>query len=225
MQGYDTFLADFCRSAPDRLTGNAILPETGIDDGLAELARCKKLGLPSISPAAPGPTAPATRSRKVLGCLAGYRHEDPATSELRRSDRAGWQRQNHQMDGVRGGRYRLSRTGGNHDWSIDSDVFDKFSTLNFYFAETNGGWLAHYFNWLKEYYLRSLNYLDIRKNKRLKAVRDDPEVRCQLLESVSNTLRESGCSRQVRNQFEFAINRGLIALTWPEIQCVEINIH
>ena len=29
-------------------------------------------------------------------------------------------------------------------------VFDKFPTLKFYFAETNGGWLAHYFNWLDE---------------------------------------------------------------------------
>ena len=27
-------------------------------------------------------------------------------------------------------------------------VFDEFPTLQFYFAETNGGWLAHYFNLL-----------------------------------------------------------------------------
>ncbi len=44
-------------------------------------------------------------------------------------------------------------------------VFDKFPTLQFYFAETNAGWLAHYFNWLDEYYLRWFNYLNIKKNK------------------------------------------------------------
>ena len=59
---------------------------------------------------------------------------------------------------------------------------------------------------------------------RLKAVRADPAVARQLLEPVESALRDSGCSRQVRDQFEFAINGGLIALTWPEIQSVEITV-
>ncbi len=60
---------------------------------------------------------------------------------------------------------------------------------------------------------------------RLKAVRAHPGVARQLLEPVQAALEQSGCSRQVRDQFEFAINRGLIALTWPQIQSVEINIE
>ncbi len=59
---------------------------------------------------------------------------------------------------------------------------------------------------------------------RLKAVRADPAVAHQLLEPVQAALEQSGCSRQVREQFEFAINRGLTALTWPDIESVEITV-
>ena len=60
---------------------------------------------------------------------------------------------------------------------------------------------------------------------RLKAARADPAVARQLIDPVETALAQSGCSRQVRDQFEFAINRGLIALTWPEIRSVEIAIQ
>ncbi|HXR35496.1 MAG TPA: hypothetical protein VN754_06085 [Candidatus Binataceae bacterium] len=60
---------------------------------------------------------------------------------------------------------------------------------------------------------------------RLKAVRADPAVARQLLEPLEAALKKSGCSPQVCGQFEFAINRGLIALTWPQIQSVEITIQ
>jgi len=67
------------------------------------------------------------------------------------------------------------------------------------------------------------------KNKdqdtRLKAVRADASVARQLLDPVETALKESGCSRQVYDQFEFAINRGLIALTWPEIQSAEVLVQ
>jgi hypothetical protein len=60
---------------------------------------------------------------------------------------------------------------------------------------------------------------------RLKAVRADPAVASRLIEPVEAALQQSGCSRQVRDQFEFAINRGLIALTWPQIHSVDIAIE
>jgi hypothetical protein len=60
---------------------------------------------------------------------------------------------------------------------------------------------------------------------RLKAIRADPRVARQLIEPVEAALKQSECSPQVRNQFEFAINRGLIALTWPQIHSVEIAIE
>ena len=66
---------------------------------------------------------------------------------------------------------------------------------------------------------------DTDRAARLKEVREAPAVKQQLLDPVANALKESGCSRQVRDQFDFAINRGLTALTWPEIQSLEITIH
>jgi len=60
---------------------------------------------------------------------------------------------------------------------------------------------------------------------RLKAVRSDPAVARQLLGPVEAALKESGCSQQVRDQFEFAINRGFLALTWPKIESVEVTIQ
>ena len=60
---------------------------------------------------------------------------------------------------------------------------------------------------------------------RLKAVRSDPAVALQLIEPVEDALNRSGCSRQVCDQFEFAINRGLAALTWQQIDSVDIVVE
>jgi len=60
---------------------------------------------------------------------------------------------------------------------------------------------------------------------RLEAVRTDQAVARQLLNPVEEALRKSECSPQVRDQFELAINRGLLALTWRQIQSVEITIQ
>src|SRR5262249_29993870 len=49
VQGYNTWLAeDFCGLAPDRLVGMAIVPESGVDDAVAELERCRKMGLRGV---------------------------------------------------------------------------------------------------------------------------------------------------------------------------------
>jgi predicted TIM-barrel fold metal-dependent hydrolase len=43
-----------------------------------------------------------------------------------------------------------------------SGVFDRFPTLQLYFAETQAGWLPHVMNWLDEYYQRWYHYYDTR---------------------------------------------------------------
>ena len=51
VRAYNTFLAqDFCSVAPDRLFGNAVVPMTGVDDAVAEMKRCKEMGIVSLSP-------------------------------------------------------------------------------------------------------------------------------------------------------------------------------
>ena len=50
IQAYNTYLGeDYCSVAPDRLIGNAMVLETGVDDAIAEMERCKKMGLPAVS--------------------------------------------------------------------------------------------------------------------------------------------------------------------------------
>ena len=49
IQAYNTFFAsEYCSVAPDRLIGVALVPETGVDDAIAELARVRKLGLRAV---------------------------------------------------------------------------------------------------------------------------------------------------------------------------------
>jgi predicted TIM-barrel fold metal-dependent hydrolase len=51
VRAYNDFVAEYCSVAPDRLIGNGIIPATGIEDSLAELKRCKELGLRAVAPA------------------------------------------------------------------------------------------------------------------------------------------------------------------------------
>lgn len=48
-QAYNTFVAEFCALAPDRLIGTAALPVSGIGDAIAELERVEQLGLRSVT--------------------------------------------------------------------------------------------------------------------------------------------------------------------------------
>jgi predicted TIM-barrel fold metal-dependent hydrolase len=48
VQAYNSWLAEYMSIAPDRLIGNALMPVSGIDDALAELARVKELGFRTV---------------------------------------------------------------------------------------------------------------------------------------------------------------------------------
>ncbi len=49
VRAYNDFLAEYCAIAPDRLIGTAVMPVTGLDDAVAELRRCRDLGLRATS--------------------------------------------------------------------------------------------------------------------------------------------------------------------------------
>ncbi len=50
VQAYNTYLAqEYCKTAPDRLIGCAIVPETGLDDAVKEMERCTRMGLRAVS--------------------------------------------------------------------------------------------------------------------------------------------------------------------------------
>ena len=50
MRAYNTYLGEeYCSVAPDRLIGNAMVLETGVDDAIEEMTRCKEIGLRSAT--------------------------------------------------------------------------------------------------------------------------------------------------------------------------------
>jgi len=49
IRGYNDWLAEeYCAVAPDRLFGMGVMPITNVDDAIAEMAYCKKLGLKGV---------------------------------------------------------------------------------------------------------------------------------------------------------------------------------
>ena len=49
IRGYNDWLAEeYCAVAPDRLIGIGVMPITNVDDAIAEMEHCKKLGLKGI---------------------------------------------------------------------------------------------------------------------------------------------------------------------------------
>jgi predicted TIM-barrel fold metal-dependent hydrolase len=49
IRGYNDWLAEeYCAVAPDRLIGMGVIPITNVDDAIAEMKHCKKLGLKGI---------------------------------------------------------------------------------------------------------------------------------------------------------------------------------
>ena len=49
IRGYNDWLAEeYCAVAPDRLIGMGVIPITNVDDAIAEMKHCKKLGLKGV---------------------------------------------------------------------------------------------------------------------------------------------------------------------------------
>src|SRR5438477_12740560 len=49
IRGYNDWPAEeYCSVAPDRLIGMGVIPITNVDDALAEMKHCKKLGLNGV---------------------------------------------------------------------------------------------------------------------------------------------------------------------------------
>lgn len=164
VRAYNTYLAqEYCSVAPDRLIGNGMVLETGVDDAIEELERCKEMGLRSVS------------LRLWPNGGDDYSPEDDrffaATLDL------GMKLAPHQNFGGPAvtppnsfgvtSRYVL-RMGAGSGMAMSTigdliynGVFDRFPDLKIYFAETQAGWLAHSLNWADEFYVRWYSYYDL----------------------------------------------------------------
>ena len=160
IRGYNDWLAEeYCSVAPDRLIGVAILPETGVDDAIAEMAHIKAKGLRAVALAnwpngTPYYDADDDRFFSASldlgvklsphGTFGGVKPIPPGTASLTRDTLAG--------SGGSGPSYTIGQL-------IVNGVFDRFPTLKVYFAETQAGWLPHALNWTDEFYRRWNHYV------------------------------------------------------------------
>jgi predicted TIM-barrel fold metal-dependent hydrolase len=87
IRGYNDWLGEeYCAVAPDRLIGMGVIPITNVDDAIAEMKHCKKLGLKGILlgglPNGKGYPTPETT---VLGRRARSRHAGDRACQLYRT--------------------------------------------------------------------------------------------------------------------------------------------
>jgi predicted TIM-barrel fold metal-dependent hydrolase len=165
VRGYNDWLAEeYCAVAPDRLIGMAILPETGIDDALAEMTHIKEQGLRAVTLAKwpnGGPFYSAEDDRFFAASLdLGVKlapHENFGEMKPRRPGAAGLDRDS--MLAASGfGRGACEYPIGQ---LIVNGVFDRFPDLKVYFAETQAGWLAHALNWTDGFYRNWSSFVDL----------------------------------------------------------------
>jgi predicted TIM-barrel fold metal-dependent hydrolase len=176
VRAYNDFLAeDYCAVDPDRLIGLGQIPWTGIDDALAELEHCKKIGLKgiqlSVFPSGKGhPTPDDDRF-----WAAALDMEMPITvhEELDRNDkRAGVYVLYPQapkevlakISGIRefaGQVAKFGRLGAVNAVQLTMDkTFDRFPDLKIFFAETQIGWIPYFYEMADTRYLRHLPWAE-----------------------------------------------------------------
>lgn len=161
IRAYNTWLAEeYCSVAPDRLIGNALVPETGVDDAIEEMRRCKELGLRAMC-LLMWPNGGETREPDDERFFAASLDLDMRIAP-HGAFGAG------QVDDPRNRAFRgaallgstMSSSANSVIQLIMSGILDKYPTLRLYFAETNAGWIPHTLNMADEFYQRWYSYVD-----------------------------------------------------------------
>jgi predicted TIM-barrel fold metal-dependent hydrolase len=168
VRAYNTYLAEeYCSMAPDRLIGNAMVLETGVDDAIDEMKRCKEMGLRSVS------------LRLWPNGGDNYEPEDDrffAASldmDMRLSPHANFGGPAISPPNSVGVTPRfVLRMGAGSGAAMSTigdlvyhGVFDRFPDLKLYFAETQAGWLPHSLNWADEFFIRWYSFYGLKLDK------------------------------------------------------------
>lgn len=163
IRAYNDFLAeDYCSVAPDRLIGTALMPETGVEDALAEMTRARRKGLACIAPSAwpnGGMLNKPEDDRFFAAALALDMklapHQNFGGVEPRGESRAVTKSRTFDAFFRAGGPAPIGQL-------IANGVFDRFPDIRFYFAETNAGWLPYALDQADEWYQRWSTYFEVR---------------------------------------------------------------
>ncbi|MBI3743145.1 MAG: amidohydrolase family protein [Chloroflexi bacterium] len=173
VQAYNSFLAEeYCAVAPDRLIGVGITPETGIEDAVAELRRCKRTGLRAMNlrmwpSGKPNPTseddrfwATALESEMRVaphGNFGGGAKFDRA--KALGAERFGATLNSHMAARCINPSYTLCQM-------MTEGVFDRFPNLRVYFAESFAAWVPWVMQTMDDKYLRHHHWAGINLKKK-----------------------------------------------------------
>jgi predicted TIM-barrel fold metal-dependent hydrolase len=168
IQGFnDYFAEEYCAVDRDRLIGVAVLPNVGVEEDIAEMERCKRMGLKAVwlstfpsGQSVPSPDDDRFWAAAIDLAMPPIVHTSFPTKVASRETRLfkyprepqGEQRP--PTDFVQ----RFARQGPHHSGSVEasqlvvSGVFDRLPKLQIYWAENNVGWLPYFYEQIDHEY-------------------------------------------------------------------------
>lgn len=176
VRAYNDFLGrEYCAVAPSRLIGLGVLPETGVEDAIAEMAHCKELGLGGVTLNAfpHGKSHPVPEDDRFWA--AAVEMGMPVTVHVEfgfpannYGGRAGPSFAYPQMpeEGMAGpmdviprfAKYGF-RAAFHAVQMVWAGVFDRHPDLRIFFAETQIGWLPNFLEQMDSTYERSRHWV------------------------------------------------------------------
>jgi predicted TIM-barrel fold metal-dependent hydrolase len=164
VSGYNNWLAkEFCAPAPDRLIGTMIVPETGVDDAVAEMERAAKLGIPAVclnmfpnGGIDPKPEDDRFWAASLDLGMAIAPHQNFGRGQQDAGD----------GPSDMGSRSRvIGRPTKCMASLVGTGVFDRFPKLQVYYAEADMGWIPFHLESSDDWFLRFYHDRDIRLHK------------------------------------------------------------
>jgi predicted TIM-barrel fold metal-dependent hydrolase len=174
LRAYNDYLAEeYCPVAPHRLLGLGVLPETGVDDAIAEMEHCKRQGLVGVTLNA----FPAARSypspEDDRFWAASLDLDMPVTVHVQfgfpantygGSGGPAFKYERQPEDGSNDIILRLAKYGHrgaqNAVQLLWAGVFDRFPALRIYFAETQIGWIPNFLEQMDNHYRRHRHWAE-----------------------------------------------------------------
>ena len=171
IRAWNEFLAEeYCAVAPERLMGMGLLPDTSVEDAIAEMEYCARAGLKGVylSKYPSGGEYPSPEDD--LFWAAALDLDMPLTGHVQFASKTPVRtsyRYDYDLNEVAGGVDPFSkftqyavRGAGNALQMIFTGVFDRFPKLRFYFAETQVGWIPHFLDTLDDQYARAIPWAE-----------------------------------------------------------------
>ncbi|TMA97194.1 MAG: amidohydrolase [Deltaproteobacteria bacterium] len=169
VQGFNDYCAEeYCAVDRDRLIGIAVLPNVGAEEDVAEMERCKGMGLKGVwlSTFPSGQSYPTPEDDRFWAAALDLEmpmivHTSFPTKVGSRETRLFKYPREPQgearppTDFVQ----RFARQGPHHSGSVEasqlivSGVFDRFPKLQIYWAENNVGWLPYFYEQIDHEYM------------------------------------------------------------------------